>query len=110
MGGHNAKIGPDGRVVNVKDYANRTIRNKRYKLWIENSKPSKFFDLAEDSYEKENLIESKDPVIVEARRVLESVIRSLPSKDGNPIYDANPPQTWDKKASALIPKSGEQIC
>jgi arylsulfatase A-like enzyme len=110
MGGHPAKIGPDGRVINVKDYANRAIRDKRYKLWIENSKPSKFFDLTNDPYEKENLIESKDPVIVEARRVLESVIRSLPSKDGNPIYDANPPQAWDMKASGLIPKSGERTC
>lgn len=97
MGGHPGKVGADGRAVNVKEYADRVIRDKRYKLWVTNGKTSAFYDLTLDPAESVNLIESKTAAHVEARQKLEAVLKKLPQKDANPKYDPNPPQRWDRK-------------
>ena len=98
MGGFPGKVRADGRVVNVKEYANRVIRDKQYKLWVIDGKVSALYDPKADPDEKVNLIESKLAKHVEARKKLEAILKSLPQKDANPKYDPNPPQPWDRKA------------
>ena len=86
------------RVVPVFEYRDRVIRDKRYKLWIDKQRQSdKLFDLKEDPAELKNLIGSNDPVIVAARKRLETVAAGFPRKDGHPRYDPTPPQVWDRK-------------
>ena len=97
MGGHPGKVGTGGRVENVTEYANRVIRDKRYKLWVTNGKVSDMYDLSVDPGEKVNLIDSMEESHVEARKRLKTILNSLPQKDANPKYDPNPPQPWDKK-------------
>lgn len=96
MGFGAAKLA-DGRVVGTKEYADRAVRDKRHKLWIQNSKPAKLFDLLADPGETNNLIGSTDPNVLAARKKLEAVVRSFPKKDGTPRYNPTPPQPWDKK-------------
>jgi len=96
MGFGAAKLA-DGRVVGAKECADRVVRNKRYKLWLLDGKPAKLFDLPADPAETNNLIDSKAPNVIAARKKLEAVARSFPKKDGAPKYDPTPPQPWDVK-------------
>jgi len=96
MGFGAAKLA-DGRVVGAKECADRVVRNKRYKLWLLDGKPAKLFELPADPAETNNLIDSKVPNVIAARKKLEAVARSFPKKDGTPKYDPTPPQPWDKK-------------
>lgn len=96
MGGGAASF-RNGRVVPEKDYDERVIRDKRYKLWINDRRqPVALYDLLDDPWEQRNVIDSDDPHAVAARKRLVTVIRSLPKRDATPRYDANPPQPWDK--------------
>ena len=96
MGFGPAKLA-DGRVVPVKQFADRVVRDKRYKLWLLDGKPAKLFDLIADPAETNNLLESSDPAVSAARKKLEAVTRSFPKKDAAPKYDPTPPRPWDKK-------------
>lgn len=96
MGGGAATM-KGGRVVPKLNYDDRVLRDKRFKLWIgTDGKPAKIFDLIADPWEERNLIESNSPEAIEALHRLSAVARTFPEKDGAPIYDENPPQTWDK--------------
>jgi arylsulfatase A-like enzyme len=86
-----------GRVVPVKQFADRVVRDKRYKLWLLDSKPARLFDLIADPAESKNLLESQNSAIIAARKKLEAVAQSFPKKDAAPKYDPTPPQPWDKK-------------
>jgi len=96
MGFGAAKLA-EGRVVGVKQFADRVVRDKQYKLWVLDGRSTRLFDLLADPAETNNLIESTDPRVVAARRKLEAVVQSFPSKDAAPKYDPTPPQPWDKK-------------
>jgi len=96
MGGGVARLTQKG-VVPVAEYNDRVVRDKRFKLWVENGKSTKLFDLQNDPDETKNLLDSADPEAVAARKKLEAVITSLPKKDGVPRYDPLPPQPWDRK-------------
>ena len=96
MGFGAAKLA-DGRVVPVKQFADRVVRNKRHKLWVIDGKPAKLFDLLADPAETNNLLKSNDLDVVAARKKLQAVARSFPEKDAAPKYDPTPPQPWDKK-------------
>jgi len=96
QGGHPA-IFRDGRVVPARPYDDRVIRNRRYKLWIGHDRqPTALYDLQEDPWEEENLLDSDDPQVVAARRELMAVIDQQPQRDAAPGYDPNPPQSWDR--------------
>ncbi|MGH9340177.1 MAG: sulfatase-like hydrolase/transferase [Acidobacteriota bacterium] len=77
-------------------FSDRVVRDKRYKLWVTGGKSARLFDLTADPAEAHNLIDSKDPKIVAARRKLEAVVKSFPKQDARPRYDPTPPQPWDK--------------
>jgi len=95
MGGGVARL-QAGRVVPEVEYADRVIRDKRYKLWVAKG-GNRLFDLIADPGEEENLIDSDDPAVVQAREKLEAVAKTFPTKDAVPQYDPTPAQSWDKK-------------
>ena len=96
MGFGPARLTKQG-VEPVQTFTDRVVRDKRYKLWIENGTPSRLFDLENDSGEAENLIGSADSAVAEARHRLETVVQSFPRRDARPQYDPLPPQPWDRK-------------
>lgn len=97
MGGGPARL-REGRVVPKLTYDDRVIRDKRFKLWIDtNSKPTKLFDLIEDPWEEQNLIDSPGAKAKAALERLSTIAATFPEQDGAPIYKKNPPQKWDKK-------------
>ena len=97
MGFGPAKLA-DGRVVPVKQFADRVIRDKRRKLWLLDGKPAKLFDLFADPAETYDLLlKNNDPDVDAARRKLRAVAQSFPEKDTAPKYNPTPPQPWDKK-------------
>lgn len=98
MGGGVARI-EDGRVVPEKAYADRVVRDKRYKLWIEEGRPSRLFDLRTDPAETRNLIESPDAAHVAARQRLAGAASAWPTADARPRYEPTPAQPWDKTSS-----------
>jgi arylsulfatase A-like enzyme len=104
MGGGVAKY-VNNRVVPAKPYAPRVIRDKRYKLWInEKGETIKVYDLKSDPFEEKNLLSSDDAELTAARKKLEAAVATFPEKDGTPRYDALAPQPWDKARPSGGPK------
>jgi len=96
MGGHPAKF-RNNRVVPAQKYDDRVIRNHRWKLWVgTNRRPEKLFDLKNDPWETNNLIDSNRQDAQQAKAMLWSVIKELPKQDAAPRYRPNPPQPWDR--------------
>ena len=99
----------DGRVVPVKQFADRVIRDKHHKLWLFDGKAVKLFDLIADPAETNNLLlKISDPDVLAARKKLHAFARSFPKKDAAPKYDPTPPQPWDRKtvrAKKKMPKN-----
>ena len=79
--------------------ADRVIRDKRFKMWIESGKPTKLFDLKNDPGEQQNLIDSSVESVMKARKKLQAVWKSLPP-DARPRYIPTPAQPWDRKIGA----------
>lgn len=97
MGGGPAKL-HDGRVRPALDYDDRVIRDQRFKLWINtNRKPIKLYDLKNDPWEEQNLIDDNNPEAQAALKRLSAVAASFPKQDGAPLYAKNPPQKWDQQ-------------
>jgi len=97
MGGGVAKM-VDGRVVPKTEYADRVVRDKRYKIWVENRKMTRLFDMKIDPDEKNNLIDSTSPEVVSAREKFEAVINTFPAKDAAPQYTPVFPKAKIQKA------------
>lgn len=96
MGAHPARL-TDVGVEPAVPFANRAIRDKRYKLWVEDGKPSKLVDLEKDPREARNLLGDHSPAVAATREKLLAVLNSLPRKDARPRYSPTPPQPWDVK-------------
>jgi hypothetical protein len=79
----------------VKDFADRVVRDKRYKLHVLDGKPARLYDLRTDPGETVNLIESAKPEHAAALRKLAAVVESFPKTDARPRYDPLPAQPWD---------------
>ena len=95
MGGHPAVI-REGRVHPRVAFANRVIRDQRWKLWVgEDRTPQRLFDLIADPFEAVDLIKSDRADAIRARERLWQIIAAQPSRDGSPRYVPNPPQPWD---------------
>jgi arylsulfatase A-like enzyme len=101
MGGGVARLTDENRVVPDKTYAARGIRDKRFKLIVNNQgQTEQVFDLANDPGEENNLIDSQDPELLAARKKLEAAVAGFPTQDAAPRYDPTPPQAWDRKPAA----------
>jgi arylsulfatase A-like enzyme len=92
-----AKLSPAGRLESASAYAERVVRNKRYKLWIDADRRSwKLVDLAADPYETDNLLDSGEPRHRRARARLERVVHeAFAQDDAAPRYDPLPKQPWE---------------
>jgi len=80
------------------DYAERVIRDKRYKVWInEERKIDRLYDLQKDPFEKKNLIASTRPEHRAALLQFQAVVDIMPERDARPRYEPRKPNPWDKK-------------
>ncbi len=94
MGHGPARLDEKG-VRPVKDFADRVVRDKRYKLHVLDGMAARLHDLLEDPGETVNLIGSDKPEHLAARRKLTAVVESFPKTDARPRYDPLPAQRWD---------------
>lgn len=87
LGGHPAMIGPDGRVKNYFPFRDRVIRDGRYKAYIDTLKQiHRLYDLEQDPYETNNLIEDLSPFLPNLEK-FRAVVEGLPSEDPHPHYE-----------------------
>lgn len=96
MGGGVAKLTVDGVIPQLK-YADRVIRDKKYKLWVSKAEGNKLYDLLNDPGEEQNIINSTHSEDIAAREKLEAVASKFPKNDARPKYDPTPAQPWDLK-------------
>ena len=87
------------------DFADRVLRNKRYKVWLEHEpKITALFDLKSDPLELHNLINSKKPEHLAALKKFRAIIGSQPNIDGRPLYRPRKANSWDKQFQANLEK------
>lgn len=99
--GHGPAILDNKGVRGKVDYAERVIRDKRYKAWIsEQRKITLLYDLHSDPFEENNLITSTKPEHLEAIRKFQVVVNAMPEKDARPQYVPRKPNPWDKEIPA----------
>jgi arylsulfatase A-like enzyme len=96
QGGHPASF-QNNRVVPADLFDDRVIRNKSWKLWVNTRRePVKLYDMKNDPWEENNLIDSKRKDARAAKKELMKVIKQMPKVDAAPRYDPNPAMPWDK--------------
>jgi arylsulfatase A-like enzyme len=106
--GHGAATLDSQGVRGKNDYADRVIRDKRFKAWVGNNKEiTELYDLKADPLERENLLESADPDALGALQKFRAVVDSTPDKDARPKYRKSQPLAWDRAYSGqdTVPKS-----
>ena len=80
------------------DFMSRVIRDKRYKVWINNKKKiTRLHDLSKDPWEKTNLLNSDSAEHKQALKKFQAVIDSLPDQDARPLYEPRAANPWDIK-------------
>lgn len=94
-----AKLDEKG-VRGVYDFADRVIRDKRFKVWVNTEKKiDQLYDLREDPLEKTNLL-AIGRLTGEQQAALEkfqALVDSLPAKDARPLYQPRARNPWDKR-------------
>ena len=90
----------------VVDYADRVVRDKRYKIHVLGGKVAGLYDLKSDPGEGINLVDSTEAAHLSARKRLAAVVEGFPDKDGRPRYDPVAPQAWDLTIEESEKKSG----
>ena len=93
-GGAGTYDSDDGHVMNLYEYRDRVIRDKRYKLYVETDRSSaKLVDLENDPAELENVID--DSNLTAILNTLEEIEKTFPAEDGNPRYQPREKLDWD---------------
>ena len=102
MGGGNFARLTENGVENQYKFRDRVLRNERYKLYIGSDRePGKFFDLVEDPFEYNNLLDSLNSAERKNNyNHLLEVVNSFPKEDSDPRYKNNPAQDWDVEITA----------
>lgn len=96
--GHGPARLDDKGVRGQHDYASRVIRDKRYKVWVdENARITQLYDLKTDPWEQKNLIESQKAEHIRARQKFQKVVDSMPARDGRPKYEPRRANPWDRR-------------
>jgi arylsulfatase A-like enzyme len=96
--GHGPARLDDQGVRGQHDYASRVIRDKRYKVWVdEKARITQLYDLKTDPWEQTNLIESQLPAHVEAKRKFQKVVDSMPAYDARLKYEPRRANPWDRR-------------
>ena len=87
----------------IEDYASRVIRDKKYKVWVdENRTITRLHDLTDDPFEKVNLMQSDNHAHLQAIHKFQTVVDSMPEKDARPIYEPRKALPWDVKYDGSI--------
>ena len=91
------KLDKDG-VRGRKDFAPRVIRDKRYKVWVSESKKiERLHDIQEDPLEENNLLNSNEEAHQQALTKFTQIVSTLPEKDARPFYEPRAANAWDRK-------------
>jgi arylsulfatase A-like enzyme len=96
--GHGAAALDEKGVRGKADYTARVIRDKRFKVWVnEQRQIDRLHDLEADPFEESNLIDSTKRQHVAALKKFQAVVDSTPETDARPRYEPREPNAWDKK-------------
>ena len=80
------------------DYTARVIRDKRYKVWVnENREISALYDLKNDPLEKNNLVDGDEASVAAVLEKFQAVVDATPDRDARPQYRKREALAWDKK-------------
>jgi arylsulfatase A-like enzyme len=97
MGHGPARLDAEG-VRGEVNFAERVIRDKRYKVWVDtNRKIAQLYDLQSDPYEERNLINSEEPGHKQVLAEFQRMVDSMPPEDARLQYTPRAPNPWDKK-------------
>jgi arylsulfatase A-like enzyme len=92
-------------VRGVQDYTSRVIRDKQYKVWVdENRNITQLYDLKNDPFEDKNLRDSQNPAVLSALQKFQAVVASTPKHDARPSYRKRQSLPWDKVLQNKTPK------
>ena len=95
--GHGAAKLDEQGVRGVNDYASRVLRDKRYKVWVdEAAQITRLHDLQEDPWEETNLIESENATHRRVLRKFQRLVDAMPDRDGRPRYTPRAANPWDR--------------
>ena len=104
--GHGRASLDDKGVRGRADFMSRVIRDKHYKVWINNKKKiTRLHDLTEDPWEQTNLIKSREEDHKRAIKKFQHVLDTFPDKDGRPLYEPRAANAWDRKEQVKKPKA-----
>ena len=99
--GHGAAKVDEHGVRGKHDYADRVIRDKRYKVWVDTKRQiTELYDLENDPLEQTNLIGSDKAERLAALRKFRAIADATPEKDARPQYRRRRPLPWDKEYRA----------
>jgi len=94
--GSNPALIKDMRIANTFTFRDRVIRDEQYKVFINTSgEIYALFDLLNDPYEKENLIDSQAQKCIDAISKFQKGIEQMPTVDNAPIYTKGNANVWD---------------
>lgn len=80
------------------DYADRVLRDKRFKVWVDTDrKITQLYDLQHDPLEQTNLIGAGTPELEAALKKFQAVVAAIPARDARPQYRRRQPLPWDRK-------------
>jgi len=87
----------NGYVMPQVPFRHRVIRDNRWKIWVnQNREVTRLYDIRNDPFEDENLINSDDPEAQSGLARLKRVLDTMPGQDKAPRYRPMPPQPWDR--------------
>ena len=87
MGSQGGKVGDDGMIRNWYEFRDRTLRDERYKIYVDTLKNiNRIFDLESDPHELNNLITCEDGDITEILEKYKKIVGQLPDRDQHPDY------------------------
>ena len=80
------------------DYADRVLRDKRYKVWLDDAPQiTALYDLSEDPLERRNLLTSPASAHRAALARFRAILARQPDRDARPRYAPRKPNAWDRK-------------
>ncbi|MFL3666414.1 MAG: sulfatase/phosphatase domain-containing protein [Verrucomicrobiota bacterium] len=101
--GHGAGRLDKNGVRGTNDFADRVLRDKRYKVWLKHEpKITALYDLKTDPLEQNNLLNSEKPKHLAALKKFRAIIGSQPKIDGRPLYRPRKANSWDKQLQAKV--------
>lgn len=100
----------NGYVVPELPFRHRTIRDNRWKIWVDrNRQVTRLYDIRNDPFEDQNLINSDDPEAQHGLARLKQVLAAMPEQDKAPRYRPMPPQPWDRHVNWVNQLEDQQL-